>query len=62
MIALTLSDGVIENEEVFINPMNIIGIIANEEGSTDIICVDQTVFEVKETPIQVFNLINNRVN
>lgn len=62
MIALTLSDRVIENEEVFINPMNIIGIIANEEGSTDIICVDQTVFEVKETPIQVFNLINNRVN
>ena len=62
MIALTLSDGVIENEEVFINPMNIIGIVANEEGSTDIICVDQTVFEVKETPIQVFNLINNRVN
>ena len=62
MIALTLTGGVIENDEVYINPINIIGIVSNDEGSTDVICVDQTVFEVKETPIQVFNLINNKVN
>ena len=47
---------------IFLNPINIIAIVANDEGSTDVICVDQTVFMVKETPMQVFNLINNKVN
>lgn len=59
MIALTLAE---ENEDLFLNPINIIGILSNDEGSTDIVCVDQTVFMVKETPIQVINQINKQIN
>lgn len=62
MIALTLAAEDTDNEDVFLNPMNIIGIVSNDEGSTDVVCLDQTVFMVKETPMQVFNLINNKVN
>ncbi len=61
MIALTLADEA-DDEDVFLNPINIIAIVANDEGSTDVVCLDQTVFMVKETPMQVFNLINNKVN
>ncbi len=62
MIVLTLASEDVENEDVFLNPINIVGVLANDEGSTDVVCLDQTVFMVKETPLQVFNLINNKVN
>lgn len=61
MITLTLSENN-GNEDIFVNPMHIICIMQNDKGFTEIICVDQTVIGVKETPTQVFNLINNRVN
>lgn len=61
MIALTLA-GEADGEDVFLNPINIIAVVANDDDSTDVVCVDQTVFMVKETPMQVFNLINNKVN
>lgn len=64
MIVLTLvdGDGDIENEDVFVNPAHIIFIMQNDSGNTEVNCVDQIVIEVKETAIQVFNLINNKVN
>lgn len=62
MIVLTLAVEDADNEDVFLNPINIIAVVANDEGSTDVVCLDQTVFMVKETPMQVFNLINNKVN
>lgn len=59
MIVLTLT---FDDEEVFINPMHIVAVMTNEDNETDVVCVDQTVFVVKESPITVFNLINKQIN
>ena len=59
MIVLTLT---FDDEEVFINPMHIVAILTNDDNETDVVCVDQTVFVVKESPITVFNLINKQIN
>lgn len=53
MILLTLVE---ESEEIFVNPSKIVAIVANDEGTTDVMC-DQLLFVVKETPLQVNNLI-----
>ena len=58
MIVLTLVE---ENEELFINPWKIIAVLVNGDGVTEVMC-ESVLFEVKETPLQVFNLINNKVN
>ena len=60
MIALTLNSLI--EETVFINPSNIIAVVPTNEGTTDVVCLSQTIFEVKETPLQVLNLINNHFN
>ena len=64
MIILTLADGEDnEEEDIFINPMHIVAIIINDEmNATDVVCVDQTVFTVKESPLTVYNLINKQFN
>lgn len=61
MIVLTLA-GDADGEDLFINPTNIIGVCSNDEGSTDVVCVDQTIFVVKETPIEVCNRVAKNFN
>lgn len=58
MIALTL----VGEDYVFINPMHIVAIVSNEDEETEVMCVDQTLFVVKESPLTILNLINNRIN
>jgi hypothetical protein len=58
MIALTL----VGEDYLFINPMHIVAIVSNEDEETEIMCVDQTMFVVKESPLTIMNLINNRIN
>ena len=64
MIVLTLGgDGEgAEQEDLFINPAKIIAFLVNEDGETDVVCVDQTVFVVKESPLTIYNLINKQIN
>ena len=59
MIILTLVDS---EDDLFVNPSKIVAILTNEDGDTDLVCVDQTVFVVKETPLTVLNLIRNQIN
>lgn len=59
MIVLTLT---FDDEEVFINPMHIVAIMTNDDNETDVVCVDQTVFVVKESPLTIYNLINKQIN
>lgn len=62
MIVLTLAGEGDEQEDLFINPAKIIAFLVNEDGETDVVCVDQTVFVVKESPLTIYNLINKQIN
>jgi len=59
MIVLTM---VADETDLFVNPSHIVAILDNEDGDTDIVCVDQTVFVVKESPLTVLNMIRNQIN
>ena len=53
MILLTLVE---TGEEIFVNPSKVVAVVANDEGSTDVMC-DQLLFVVKETAPCVNSLI-----
>ena len=49
MIELTLKSG----EQLFVNPRHIVGIASTEEEETEVICVGEIVFVVKESPKEI---------